>query len=176
MADLRFYYNNVDMTGAEAAKFLADTTRVTTIDPKSGYQNTTDANYLKSDVKEYTVVNDVTAAAGAGEVVVEFAVEDEDSGFVAGYQPAGALGDTAAEADTPALIEESPAETVSYADEEVYEYAVLVNRYKTADGKIWRSMCPTGSSIMSCVTMYRKRRKVSPTTTMNIWSTRTFMM
>lgn len=130
-----FIYNNVDMTGAEAAKFLADTTRVTTIDPKSGYQNTTDANYLKSDVKEYTVVNDVTAAAGAGEVVVEFAVEDEDSGFVAGYQPAGALGDTAAEADTPALIEESPAETVSYADEEVYEYAVLVNRYKTADGK-----------------------------------------
>lgn len=130
-----FIYNNVEMNGAEAAKFLADTTQVTRIDPKSGYQNTTDASYLKSDVTEYTVVNDVTAEEGTGEVVVEFAVEDEDSGFVAGYQPAGALGDTAVEVDTQAAAEENPAVTVSDADEEIYEYPVLVNRYKTADGK-----------------------------------------
>lgn len=130
-----FVYNTVEMTDAEAARFLADTTQVTTIDPKSGYQNTTDASYLKSDVKEYTVVNDVTAAQGTGEVGVEFAAADEDSGFVAGYQPADALGNTAAETDAPALLEESPAVTVSDADQEVYEYPVLVNRYKTADGK-----------------------------------------
>ncbi len=130
-----FVYNTVEMTDAEAAGFLADTTQVTTIDPKSGYQNTTDASYLKSDVKEYTVVNDVTAAQGTGEVVVEFAAADEDSGFVAGYQPAGALGNTAAETDAPAWLEESPEVTVSYTGEEVYEYSVLVNRYKTADGK-----------------------------------------
>lgn len=126
-----FIYNNVEMNGAEAAKFLADTTQVTTIDPKSGYQNTTDANYLKSDVKDYTVVNDVTAEAGTGEAVVEFAVADEDSGFVTGYQPAGALGDHAVEVDTPAAEADPAVDT----DEEIYEYSVLVNRYKTAEGK-----------------------------------------
>ncbi len=125
-----FIYNNVEMNGAEAAKFLADTTQVTTIDPKSGYQNTTDANYLKSDVKDYTVVNDVTAEAGTGEAVVEFAVADEDSGFVTGYQPAGALGDHAVEVDTPAAGADLAVDT----DEEIYD-SVLVNRYKTAEGK-----------------------------------------
>lgn len=136
-----FTYNNVAMNGAEAAAFLADTTQVTTIDPKSGYQNTTDASYLKSDVKDYTVVNDVTAVEGTGEVVVEFAVADEDSGFVAGYQPASALGDHAVVEDTPSWAEESPllenagAETSNADEPEVNEYAVLVNRYKTAEGK-----------------------------------------
>ncbi len=130
-----FVYNDVEMTGAEAKAFLADTTQVTTIDPKSGFQNTTDASYLKSDVKDYTVVNGVTIAEGNGETVVEFAAENEDSGFVAGYQPADALGDHAA-AETPAVLqEESPAQTVVDTDEGIYEYAVLVNRYKTAEGK-----------------------------------------
>ena len=130
-----FVYNNTEMSRAQAKAFLADTTQVTTIDPKSGYQNTADASYLKSDVKNYTVVNDVMAAEGTGEVVVEFAVTDEDSGFVAGYQPADALGDHAA-ADMPAVLqEESPAVTVTDTDEEIYEYPVLVNRYKTAEGK-----------------------------------------
>ncbi len=130
-----FVYNYVDMNRAEARAFLADTTQVTTIDPKSGYQNTTDANYLKSDVKDYTVVNDVTAAEGTGEVVVKFAVTDEDSGFVADYQPSSALGNHATEGTASVLVEESPAAEVSDADAEVYEYAVLVNRYKTAEGK-----------------------------------------
>ncbi len=130
-----FAYNDVEMTGAEAKAFLADTTQVTTIDPKSGFQNTTDASYLKSDVKDYTVVNGVTTAEGNGETVVEFAVENEDSGFVAGYQPADALGEHAA-AGTPEVVqEESLALSVVDTDEEIYEYAVLVNRYKTAEGK-----------------------------------------
>ncbi len=130
-----FVYNNVEMNRAEAKAFLADTTQVTTIDPKSGYQNTADASYLKSDVKDFTVVNDVMAEEGNGEAVVESAVTDEDSGFVEGYQPAGALGDTAAQADTPTLAEDNPAVTVIDTDGERYEYPVLVNRYKTADGK-----------------------------------------
>ena len=130
-----FVYNNVEMNRAEAKAFLADTTQVTTIDPKSGYQNTTDANYLKSDVKDYTVVNDVMAAEGTGEVVVKFAVTDENSGFVADYQPSSALGNHATEGTASVLVEESPAAEVSDADAEVYEYAVLVNRYKTAEGK-----------------------------------------
>lgn len=131
-----FIYNTVDMTGAEAADFLADTTQVTTIDPKSGYRNTVDANYLKSDVKDYTVVSGVTAAEETSEVVVEFAEADEDSGFVAGYQPAGSLGDHATSEVTLTQEDESPAVLVFDADEsEVCEYDILVNRYKTAEGK-----------------------------------------
>lgn len=129
-----FTYNRVEMTGAEAADFLADTTQVTTIDPKSGYRNTVDASYLKSDVKDYTVVNGVTAAEEGSEVVVEFA--DEDSGFVEGYQPAGALGDHATNEVTLTWTGENAATLTSGGDEsEVYEYDVLVNRYKTAEGK-----------------------------------------
>lgn len=129
-----FTYNRVEMTGAEAADFLADTTQVTTIDPKSGYRNTVDASYLKSDVKDYTVVNGVTAAEESSEVVVEFA--DEDSGFVEGYQPAGALGDHATNEVTLTWTGENAATLTSGGDEsEVYEYDVLVNRYKTAEGK-----------------------------------------
>lgn len=131
-----FIYNTVEMTGAEAADFLADTTQVTTIDPKSGYRNTVDANYLKSDVKDYTVVSGVTAAEENGEVVVEFAEADEDSGFVTGYQPAGALGDHATSEVTLTRGDENTAVLVYDADEsEVFEYDVLVNRYKTAEGK-----------------------------------------
>lgn len=131
-----FTYNEVEMTGAEAADFLADTTQVTTIDPKSGYKNTVDANYLKSDVKGYTVVSGVAAVEGNSEVVVKFADEDEDSGFVAGYQPASELGNHAAAETTPVLTEAPPAAMESDANEsEVYEYDVLVNRYKTAEGK-----------------------------------------
>ena len=132
-----FTYNEVEMTGAEAADFLADTTQVTTIDPKSGYKNTVDANYLKSDVKDYTVVNGVTAVEGNAEVVIKFAQEDEESGFVAGYQPASELGNHAAEGTTTVLTEATLEEVVvSDADEsEVYQYDVLVNRYKTAEGK-----------------------------------------
>lgn len=131
-----FIYNTVEMTGAEAADFLADTTQVTTIDPKSGYRNTVDANYLKSDVKDYTVVSGVTAAEENSEVVVEFAEADEDSGFVTGYQPAGALGDHATSEVTLTRGDENTAVLVYDADEsEVFEYDVLVNRYKTAEGK-----------------------------------------
>lgn len=131
-----FIYNTVDMTGAEAMDFLADTTQVTTIDPKSGYQNTADASYLKSDVKDYTVVNGVTAPEETREVIVEIEEADEDSGFVAGYQPAGALGDHATNEVTLTQVDENPAVLVYDADEsEVFEYDVLVNRYKTAEGK-----------------------------------------
>lgn len=131
-----FIYNTVDMTGAEAADFLADTTQVTTIDPKSGYRNTVDANYLKSDVKDYTVVNGVTAAEETSEAVVEFAEADEDSGFVEGYQPAEALGDHATDVVTVTWTGENEAALTSGGDEsEVYAYDVLVNRYKTAEGK-----------------------------------------
>lgn len=76
---------------------------------------------------------EINSGRTANETVFE--VMEENSGFVDGYQPAKALGDHAAEEDTLAWVEErSVAEAVD-ADEEVYEYAVLVNRYKTAEGK-----------------------------------------
>ncbi|MDE6213821.1 MAG: hypothetical protein K2M70_10155, partial [Lachnospiraceae bacterium] len=129
-----FSFSDVEMTGAEAEAFLADTTQITSIDKNSGYQNTTDANYLKSDVKTYTSVSDVEAGA---EITVEFAEWDEDSGFVTGYQP---IGELAAHADAPSQENVAQAEDraeVLYrdADESVYAYTVLINRYKTAEGK-----------------------------------------
>ena len=129
-----FSFSEVEMTEAEAEAFLADTTQITSIDKNSGYQNTTDANYLKSDLKTYTSVRDVEVGA---EVTVEFAEWDEDSGFVTGYQP---IGDLADHADAPAYETDARAEDREEplyrdADESVYAYTVLINRYKTAEGK-----------------------------------------
>ena len=129
-----FSYSEMEMTGVEAEAFLADATQITSIDKNSGYQNTTDANYLKSDVKTYTSVSDVEAGT---EVTVEFAEWDEDSGFVTGYQP---IGDLADHADAPAREKDSRAEDSEEpfyqdADESVYAYTVLINRYKTAEDK-----------------------------------------
>ena len=128
-----FSFSDVEMTGAEAKEFLADATQITSIDKNSGYQNTTDANYLKSDVKTYTSVSDVEAGA---EVTVEFVEWDDDSGFVTGYQP---IGELAAHADAPAQETDARAEDREEpyrdADEGTYAYTVLINRYKTAEGK-----------------------------------------
>lgn len=132
-----FTWNTSTMNTAEAADFLAETTQVTAIDPKSGYRNTSDAGYLKSDVKSYTSVRDVSADSD-----IPTGGYTDGSGFVEGYQPIGALSDHA-----EVLIEFSE-ETGEYAAEteteaaadgndgtEVADYAILVNRYKTVDGK-----------------------------------------
>lgn len=129
-----FTFHNVEMTGREAEDFLADTTQVTAIDPESGYRNTTDASYLKSDVKEYTVVSGVTAEEGQSEVVINFAEQDENSGFVDGYQPMNALGEHVEEMPQ-ATMEEETEISAAEDESEVYVYDVLVNRYKTAEGK-----------------------------------------
>lgn len=142
-----FSWNTRAMNQAEAADFLAKKTQVTSIDPKSGYRNTTDAGYLKSDVKRYTSVssNDVAGYTGmttGGQI--------DESGFVEGYQPIGALsdhaemvvefseesGEYASETEAPAWQDETEAASHDGYDEtELADYAVLVNRYKTVDGK-----------------------------------------
>ena len=130
-----FSFSDVEMTGAEAEAFLADATQITSIDKNSGYQNTTDANYLKSYVKTYTSVSDVEAGA---EVTVEFSDWDADSGFVTGYQPIDDLADHADASKTESvLVEKADEISITYqdADESVYAYTVLINRYKTAEGK-----------------------------------------
>ncbi len=138
-----FEWTTERMTAAEAADFLAGKTQITTIDPDSGYRNTSDAGYLKSDVESYTTVKDVTTdkAFKAG---VSYSVDD--SGFVEGYEPASALGDHAevvVEYGDSAQTETTRAEVeeqVLYSDGEdgdmtAAEYDVLVNRYKTVDGR-----------------------------------------
>lgn len=136
-----FSWNSRTMNEAEADAFLADSTQVTLIDPKSGYLNTSNAGYLKSDVKSYTSVNDETAEPN-GTAIISYS---NDSGFVEGYQPIGELADHA----------EPAVELVEYADEEeayawerenaaadsgtddtvLADYDILVNRYKTVDGR-----------------------------------------
>lgn len=136
-----FEWTTEAMTEREASDFLAKKTQVTTIDPDSGYRNTPDAGYLKSDVVSYTTVEDVSTdtAVNAG---VSYTVDD--SGFVEDYQPAGALGDHAqvkvetvngAEVTVEYAAEEETDERGGDDDTVVADYDVLVNRYKTVDGK-----------------------------------------
>lgn len=94
-ANYGFEYTTMEMSGQQAGRFLADRTRVTVIDPQSKYYNTSDANYLKSDIGSYTFVNDVSAN--------RLWIENNDE---------------------PIIVEDD----VSSRD-------VLVNRYKTAEGK-----------------------------------------
>lgn len=125
-----FIFNDVEMTEREAEAFLADTTQVTTADPESGYQNTTDAGRLKFDVKDYTYIGGAT-----GEVVIDIAgqIEEEDaSGFVDGYQPMNALEDHEEVSLQPSA---SAGEETDLDESGVHVYDVLVNRYKTAEGK-----------------------------------------
>lgn len=139
-----FEWTTEEMTEKEAADFLADKTQVTAMDPDSGYRNTSDASYLKSNVESYTTVRDVDTDTAAN-AEITYAVDG--SGFVEDYQPAGALGDHA-----QALTETTDAAevTTEYAGEDetdardddggedgtvAVSYDVLVNRYKTADGK-----------------------------------------
>lgn len=133
-----FEYSITEMNKEEAADFLAETTRVTKMDPESGYQNTTDAGYLKSDVKTYTSVSDISSEKGAA---VEFSEWDGGSGFVEDYQPIDELaqhvdaGKYALETETPAYTEEESADAPDSDDAKVRDYDILVNRYKTVEGR-----------------------------------------
>ena len=122
-----FEWTGTEMTAVQAQNFLANQTRVTVIDPNSKYYNTSDANYLKSDVGSYTFVNDVSSN--------QLWVDSEDTdGFVEDYR--------SAKLDAVVEVEESladayvdEAESYSSGNEEIASYNVMVNRYKTAEGK-----------------------------------------
>lgn len=131
-----FTWNSSTMNDEEAADFLAPVTQVTSIDPKSGYRNTSDAGYLKSDVKSYTSVKDVSSDSD-----IPAGGYTDDSGFVEGYQPIGALSDHAEAVieyneETGEYIVETEIEAADSSDKTVVaDYDILINRYKTADGK-----------------------------------------
>ncbi|MCM1039221.1 MAG: HAMP domain-containing histidine kinase [Ruminococcus sp.] len=82
------------MTTEELKDFLADKTMLTVVDPDSKYYNTSDANYMKSDIGSYTFVDDVSS---------NMLPSDEDGWW--------------------------------YEDGEKIQLDVLVNRYKTVEGK-----------------------------------------
>lgn len=126
-ANYGFEYVPTDMTREQAGKFLAPMTKVTMVDSKSKYYNTSDASYLKSDIQSYTFVNDVSAnqilAPGSD------GVDDGGDGFVPDYQPVNELGEhrkVEAGEDTSSMEEDGTP---------VYTYDVMVNRYKTVEGK-----------------------------------------
>ena len=123
-----FEWTGTEMTGAQAQDFLADRTRVTVIDPDSKYYNTSDANYLKSDVESYTFVNDVSSN-------LLWVDADDTDGFVDGYRPSN-LEINEYEDGREEVTEAAEGETGGFYDSgAVNVYNVLVNRYKTAEGK-----------------------------------------
>lgn len=116
-----FEWSNSEMTKTQAENFLASQTRVTVMDPQSKYYNTSDANYLKSDVGSYTFVNDVSSNQ------LWVYVDDYD-GLIEEYEI------TTSELVTE-YVEEQETEAGYETDEELRLYNILVNRYKTAEDK-----------------------------------------
>lgn len=100
-----FEFSVKEMTEAEASSFLARSTQMTISVPVDDTDEKTTAQY---------------------EIV------ESDSGFVEDYQPASALGD---HADSKKEVEIVVVNPYLEEDDTVYEYSVLVNRYKTAEGK-----------------------------------------
>lgn len=87
-------YVTNEMTVQQVREFLSDRTMLTVVDPDSKYYNTSDANYMKSDIGSYTFVDDVSA---------NMLPSDEWDEW--------------------------------YDEDAVFKLNVLVNRYKTVDGK-----------------------------------------
>lgn len=122
-ANYGFEYVPTDMTKEQAERFLAPMTKVTMVDSKSAYYNTSDASYLKSDIQSYTFVNDVSANR------ILSPGSDEGDGFVSDYQPVNELDDH--------KDENASEDSVSMDKDgtQVDTYNVMVNRYKTVEGK-----------------------------------------
>lgn len=87
-------YALTDMTVAQMKVFFSDRTTLTILDPDSKYYNTSDANYMKSDIGSYTFVDDVSA----------------------NMLPSNGWDEW-------------------YDEDEILQLNILVNRYKTVDGK-----------------------------------------
>ena len=87
-------YTANDMTVTQVKEFLSDRTTLTILDPDSQYYNTSDANYMKSDIGSYTFVDDVSANMLPSDGWDEW-----------------------------------------YDGDEILQMNILVNRYKTVDGK-----------------------------------------
>ena len=94
------------MTLSELNEFLSEKTMLTIVDPDSKYYNTSDANYMKSDVDNYTFVDGVSANMLSSD-------DYGDGDYYDGYYEEDEYGNI----------------------EEQFRVDVQVNRYKTVDGK-----------------------------------------
>lgn len=106
-----FEYTDLDVPEDQ---FLSNHTKVVVVDQDSKYYNTSDANYLKSDVDSYTFINDVSS----NQIMIH---NDDNSeaydGFVDGYKT-------------------SDENILQQNTESAYiPGRILVNRYKTVEGK-----------------------------------------
>lgn len=128
-ANYGFEWSASEMTQTQAENFLADKTSVTVIDPKSKYYNTSDASYLKSDIETYTFINDVSAnrlwvdTEDYDGFVEEYRIDDAE--LTIAYSPTGETENVEAEVEVTDVLTE----------DDVNSYNVMVNRYKTAEGK-----------------------------------------
>lgn len=135
-ANYGFEYSETDMTQQQASQFLSDLTRVTVIDPQSKYYNTSDANYLKSDIGSYTFVNDVSANQLWVENYNTPSGESEYDGFVEGYDIESYTLVDAEEAENSEVVTEMAQDEYYDSDStQIYSRNILINRYKTAEGK-----------------------------------------
>ena len=119
-ANYGFEWSASEMTQTQAQNFLAERTRVTIIDPKSKYYNTSDASYLKSDIESYTFVNDVSSN--------QLWVDMDDYDGSAEYR----LKNSEETAEYDVVVYDDREDIGS--DEE-RTYNIMVNRYKSAEGK-----------------------------------------
>lgn len=131
-ANYGFEYSVTEMSKQQADQFLSDLTRVTVIDPKSEYYNTSDASYLKSDIGSYTFVNDVSANQLWVENYDDAGGAEDYDGFVEGYISAEEAVSIRKEAE---VVSETEIADEAESDEALYTHNILVNRYKTAEGK-----------------------------------------
>lgn len=131
-ANYGFEYSVTEMSKQQADQFLSDLTRVTVIDPKSEYYNTSDASYLKSDIGSYTFVNDVSANQLWVENYDDAGGAEDYDGFVEGYISAEEAVSIRKEAE---VVSETETADEAESDEALYTHNILVNRYKTAEGK-----------------------------------------
>ncbi len=130
-----FEYSNTEMTEEQAGRFLSDKTRVTMIDTDSKYYNTSDASYLKSDIGSYTFVNDVSANmirtgndtgyGDGGYVDADYKIIYSENGEITTTSAATVIAD-----ESGAILEDDEDEI-----SEKKSYSILVNRYKTTEGK-----------------------------------------
>lgn len=105
-------YSSEYMSSLQLDSFLSDKTMVTIMDPDSKYYNTSDANYMKSNIGNYTFVDDVSANM----LPMDGSYDDYDYAYSAYYDEYGN-------------------ELDDYGNVKTVAVDVLINRYKTVDGK-----------------------------------------
>lgn len=136
-ADYGFETKTVSMSAEDYNNFLSKKTRIKRIDTSSKIYNTSDASYLKSNIRDYTSITDV-------EGMNQDIRENELDGFVEDYVPTSGTDvvSVEVESDGEYRVTYDEGKYVLEADDDMSsivegdtEVEILINRYKTVDGK-----------------------------------------